>query len=220
MSEHAVLTEQIRGGALQMGLDLPPGRAQTLADYLVLLDKWNRISNLTAVRDPEQMVCRHVLDSLSVLPFLHGHRVLDIGTGAGLPGIPLAVACPEREFVLLDSNSKKIRFVTHAISALNLANIHALAERVEKLQDPQRFDTLISRALGSIADMLAVAGHLCAPGGRFLAMKGVYPQEELAAIPAPYQVLAVEELRVPGVEGRRHAVIIAAGGSGLAESRG
>ncbi len=202
-----------------MGLDLPPASIYRLADYLALLEKWNQAYNLTAVRDPEQMVYRHILDSLSVIPYLHGQRVLDIGTGAGLPGIPLAVACPEREFVLLDSNSKKIRFVTQVLSALKLPNVRAVLERAEKLEADQKYDTLISRALGGIADMLTLSAHLCSPRGRFLAMKGVYPQEELAALPQGYEVLAVEALQVPGLDGKRHAVIISATVSGLPEDK-
>ncbi len=214
-----MLKPKIRGGMLEMGMDLPPASIQKLADYLVLLEKWNRAYNLTAVRDPEQMVYRHVLDSLSVIPYLHGRRVLDIGTGAGLPGIPLAVACPEREFVLLDSNAKKTRFVTQVIAALNLPNAHVVLNRAEKLQTAEKFDTLISRALGGIADMLALAAHLRSPGGRFLAMKGVYPQEELAALPPGYEVLAVEALGVPGLDGKRHVVIISADSSRLPEDK-
>lgn len=214
-----MLNQLIRSGALALGLDLPPASVQKLADYLALLQKWNQVYNLTAVRDPEQMVYRHILDSLSVVPYLHGKRVLDIGTGAGLPGIPLAVACPERDFVLLDSNAKKIRFVTQAIAMLQLQNARAVVERAEKLDTSEKFDTLISRALGGIADMLAVAGRLCAPGGRFLAMKGVYPQEELAALPPGYEMLAVEALQVPGLDGKRHVVIISAGASRLPDDK-
>ncbi|MHB8453324.1 MAG: 16S rRNA (guanine(527)-N(7))-methyltransferase RsmG [Acidiferrobacterales bacterium] len=205
-----MLTKMIRRGAADMGLVLPDSAARKLADYIILLQKWNRVYNLTAVRDPEQMVSRHVLDSLSVVPFLRAHRVLDIGTGAGLPGIPLALACPSLEFVLLDSNAKKTRFVTQALAELGLANASVVLDRVEKLQSAGKFDTLISRALGGIADMLAGAAHLSAPGGHFLAMKGVYPQEELSALPPGYRVLAVNALRVPGLEGKRHLAILAA----------
>ena len=215
----AVLKQKIRNGTLAMGLSLPAVSIERLADYLALLDKWNRTYNLTAVRDPEQMVYRHVLDSLSVISYLHGRRVLDIGTGAGLPGIPLAVACPEREFVLLDSNAKKIRFVTQAIATLQLPNAQAILGRAEKLETVEKFDTLISRALGGITDMLALSAHLCSPGGHFVAMKGVYPQEELAALPPGYEVLAVEALQVPGLDGKRHAVIISAKASGLPEGK-
>ncbi len=205
-----MLMKMICSGAADMGLVLPDSAARKLADYIILLQKWNRVYNLTAVRDPEQMVSRHVLDSLSVVPFLHGRRVLDIGTGAGLPGIPLALACPSLEFVLVDSNAKKTRFVTQAIAELGLANASVVLKRVEKLQSAGKFDNLISRALGGIADMLAGAAHLSAPGGYFLAMKGVYPQEELSALPPGYRVLAVKALRVSGLEGERHLAIIAA----------
>ncbi len=215
----AVLKQKIRNGTLAMGLNLPAASIERLVDYLALLNKWNRAYNLTAVRDPEQMVYRHILDSLSVIPYLHGRRVLDIGTGAGLPGIPLAVACPEREFLLLDSNAKKIRFVAQAIATLQLPNAQAILGRAEKLETVEKFDTLISRALGGIADMLALSAHLCSPGGRFVAMKGVYPQEELSALPPGYEVLAVEALQVPGLDAKRHAVIISAKASGLPEDK-
>lgn len=205
-----MLQHKIDSGARAMGLTLAQATVRKLADYIQLLEKWNRTFNLTAVRDPEQMVARHVLDSLSVVRFLHGRRVLDIGTGAGLPGIPLALACPALQFVLLDSNSKKTRFVTQAIAELGLENASVVQERAEKFSTAEKFDTLISRALGGIADMLTSAAHLAAPAGRFLAMKGVYPEEELAALPAGFKVLAVEALTVPGLDAQRHLVIIAA----------
>lgn len=205
-----MLEQKIENGARKMGLKLPQAAAGRLADYVSLLEKWNRTYNLTAVRDPEQMVPRHVLDSLSVVPFLHGQRVLDIGTGAGLPGIPLALACPALDFVLLDSNSKKTRFVTQAITELGLANASVIHSRVEKFETRDKFDTLISRALGGIADMLTGAAHLGNPDCHFLAMKGVYPQEELTALPPGFKVLAVEPLLVPGLDGQRHVVIIVA----------
>lgn len=176
--------------------------------FVRLLAKWNAAYNLTAVRDPEEMVTRHLLDSLVLLPYLHGSRVLDIGTGPGLPGIPLAVARPDCAFTLLDANAKKTRFVTQAVGELGLKNVDVVQARVENYRPEQKFDTLVARAFSSIADMLTSAQHLCAPGGRFLAMKGVYPDEELAAIPADFAVSEVATLQVPGLDAARHLAII------------
>jgi 16S rRNA (guanine527-N7)-methyltransferase len=159
------------------------------------------------VRDPAEMVTRHLLDSLVIRPHVRGPRVLDIGTGPGLPGIPLAMACPELSFTLLDANGKMIRFVTQAVGELGLKNVEVVQTRVENYRPAAKFDTLVSRAFASIADMLTHARHLCAPRGRFLAMKGVYPEEELAAVPSGF-VTEVVALTVPGLAADRHLVIL------------
>lgn len=202
------LEKRLQQGLRDMGLDLPPSAVEKLLNFLQLLDKWNQAYNLTAVRDPEQMVSRHLLDSLSVLPYLHGPRVLDIGSGAGLPGIPLALARPDIEFTLLDSNAKKTRFITQALHELGLKNVAVAQERVEKFHPAEKFDTLIARAFASIPDMLAASRHLCAPHGRFLLMKGVFPKEELAAVTDGYRS-EVKALTIPGLDAARHLVILA-----------
>lgn len=202
------LEKRLQQGLSEMGLDLAAPVRKKLLNFLELLEKWNRAYNLTAVRDPEQMVPRHLLDSLTVLPYLQGPRVLDIGTGAGLPGIPLALARPDLEFTLLDSNAKKTRFATQALHELGLKNVAVVQERVEKFHPETKFDTLIARAFASIPDMLAASRHLCAPRGRFLVMKGVFPQEELAAVTDGYQA-EVKALRIPGLDAARHLVILA-----------
>jgi 16S rRNA (guanine527-N7)-methyltransferase len=202
------LEKRLRQGLHEMGLELPLAAVEKLLNFLQLLEKWNKIYNLTAVRDPEQMVPRHLLDSLSVLPYLQGPRVLDIGTGAGLPGIPLALARPDLEFTLLDSNAKKTRFATQALHELGLKNVAVVQERVEKFHPAEKFDTLIARAFASIPDMLAASRHLCAPSGRFLVMKGVFPQEELAAVTDGYRA-EVKALTIPGLDAARHMVILA-----------
>lgn len=203
------LDRPLEQGLQQLGTPLAAEQRRLLLAYLRLLEKWNSAYNLTAVRNPADMVTRHLLDSLAILPHLHGRRVLDIGTGAGLPGIPLAIARPALAFTLLDANAKKTRFVTQAVGELHLINVEVRQARAEQYHPAQNFDTLVSRAFASIADMLAAARHLCAPGGRFLAMKGTYPENELAAVPAGYSV-EVLALAVPGLSAERHVVILTA----------
>ena len=203
-----MLSQLLHDGLAAMGSVLPADAQAQLLAYVYLLEKWNRTYNLTAVRAPEQMIPRHLLDSLAILPYLQGQRVLDMGTGAGLPGIPLAMARPDLDFVLLDSNAKKTRFVTQACAELGLKNIEITQERVEKYQPARPFDTLVSRAFSTIADMLVASRHLYGPGGQVLAMKGIYPQEELAAIPPGYEVRAAHALTIPGLQAARHVVII------------
>lgn len=193
---------------LALGLTLPADAERRLLDYLRLLAKWSSAYNLTAVRDPSEMVTRHLLDSLAVAPHVRGPEVLDIGTGAGLPGIPLALALPEFAFTLLDSNAKKTRFVTQAVAELGLTNVCVVNARAEDFHPPRPFATLIARAFASIPDMLAACAHLCAPGGRILAMKGKLPEDELAALPGPWRVVVAERLAVPGLQATRHLVII------------
>lgn len=201
--------QRLREGAHQLGVQLPRGAEARLLAYLRLLEKWNRAYNLTAVRDLDDMVTRHLLDSLAIAPHVRGPQVLDIGTGAGLPGIPLAIALPQLDFTLLDSNSKKTRFVIQAAAELGLTNVRVVHARVEDYRPREPYATLIARAFASIPAMLAACAHLCAPGGRILAMKGKFPEEELAALPAGWRVAAVERLAIPGLQAARHLVIIA-----------
>lgn len=201
------LRTRLDRGLAALGLPLPAPERERLLAYVRLLVRWNSAYNLTAVRDPLEMVTRHLLDSLVVAPHLHGVRVLDVGTGPGLPGIPLAVARPELAFTLLDANAKKTRFVVQAVGELVLKNVEVVQTRVKNYRPSRIFDTVVSRAFASIADMLAHARHLCAPGGRFLAMKGAYPEEELKALPAGYDVEVVP-LTVPGLDAARHVVIV------------
>jgi 16S rRNA (guanine527-N7)-methyltransferase len=191
-----------------MKLDLGEAAEHRLMAYLALLEKWNRTYNLTAVRDPLEMVPRHLLDSLSVLPWLAGPNVLDIGSGAGLPGIPLAIARPDLAFTLLDSNAKKTRFITQAVAELGLAHVTVVNARAEEFHPPHSFATLVTRAFASIPDMLAACGHLCGSGCRLLAMKGAVPQAELASLPDGFKVSAIHALEVPGLEAQRHVIIL------------
>ena len=194
-----------------MRLDLPQAAVPQLLDYLALLVKWNAHFNLTAVRNPQEMVIRHLLDSLAVLPHLHGTTLADLGTGAGLPGIPLALARPDLQVTLVDSNGKKVRFLRAVVRELGLERVEPVQARVEQLDG--QFDTLTTRAFASLADMLAWSGRLLAPGGRLLALKGHYPADELENLGAPFRLADALPLSVPGLDAERHVLIIDRGAS-------
>ena len=202
--------EQLKRGLIALGLTLAPETQQRLLDYLALIEKWNRVYNLTAIRETEKMVSHHLLDSLAAAPHLRAGRLLDVGSGAGLPGIPLAIAYPEFQVTLLDSNHKKAAFLNQAVIELRLANAAVCAERIESWQTEERYDVIISRAFADIGEFLRIAGHLLAPGGVFAAMKGLYPYEELDRLPPGYKLKQVLPLAVPGVEGARHLALIEA----------
>lgn len=205
MVDHA---RQLSEGATRMGLELSPEQCAKLLAYLGLLQKWNKAYNLTAVRDPDEMVSRHLLDSLSVLPFVQGHRCLDVGSGGGMPGVILAIMAPQREVTLLDSNGKKTRFLTQVRLELGLANLTVVNSRVEAYQPEHRFDHIVSRAFSSLADFTQLTRHLSEPDTRWLAMKGLYPEEELHALPVDFAVAQSAQLSVPGCQGTRHLLIL------------
>jgi 16S rRNA (guanine527-N7)-methyltransferase len=203
------LEVKISEGALALGLALDDAAASRCASYLRLIEKWNRVHNLTAVRETEQMVVLHLLDSLSVLPHVDGARtLLDVGSGAGLPGIPIALASPALEVTLLDSSHKKTTFLEQAKAELDLRNVSVACERVEQWRPGRTFDVVVSRAFADLAEFVAQAHHLVAPGGRMLAMKGVYPFEEIARVPSSHRVAEVKELRVPALDAKRHLVFL------------
>lgn len=202
---NSAIQEAFQKNLLIMGLNLNPKAQSTLVSYLELLAKWNRSYNLTAITDPAQMLSHHLLDSLSLAPFIQGPRILDVGTGAGFPGIPLAVAFPDYEFVLLDSNGKKLRFITQAISELAIPNVKLVQTRVESFHDNLGFSDIIARAVSSLKFFVNSTQQLLAPGGQWLAMKGAYPTAELEEI---QQSTRVEKPTVPGLEAERHVVII------------
>ena len=193
---------QLTEGLQQMQIEFSAAEQEQLLEYLQLLTKWNKVFNLTAIRDPDEMVSRQLLDSLSILPWVRGARVLDVGTGAGLPGIPLAIACQDIHFTLLDSNGKKTRFVQQAVAQLGLKNVAVVNERIEHFQDPRGFEVITSRAFASLADFVASTGHLLAPGGRWLAMKGLADKEQ-DELPGDL-CYRVHPLTIPGCTGERH----------------
>jgi len=194
--------------AQRLGVALTEQQVSLLLRYLELLNKWNKAYNLTAVRNPEDMLYRHLVDSLSVVPWVKGKQIIDVGTGPGLPGVPLAILFPDTHFTLLDSNGKKTRFLTQSKLELGLSNITVVHGRVEAYQPQKPFDQVISRAFSAIENMVNWCGHLVDEQGRFLAMKGLFPEEELSSLPEGYQVEESHVLDVPGCDGERHLIII------------
>ena len=204
--DRAAMFAQLRAGMAELGLAADVAVVDALLDYLELLTRWNGAYNLTAIRVPEQMVTQHLLDSLAVAPFVRGERLADIGTGAGLPGIPLALLNPERQVTLIDANGKKTRFLREAVRTLKLDNVRIEACRVEDARG--QYDTLTARAFASLGDMLRAAGHLLAADGILLALKGQLQRDEIVGLPDGFVVADVHALRVPGLAAARHAVII------------
>ena len=190
-------------------LQLAPDLAAPLLAYLDLLARWNRTYNLTAIRDPREMVTRHLLDSLAMVPHVADLPTLaDLGTGPGLPGIPLAIALPHLKVTLVESNGKKARFLREAVRTLKLANAEVAESRIEAVDRPGAFAAITARALATLPDILAAGGHLPAADGRLLAMKGVLPEDEIAALPAGWRLAATHPLRVPGLSAERHLLEI------------
>ncbi|SBS25040.1 Ribosomal RNA small subunit methyltransferase G [Marinomonas spartinae] len=198
----------IQKGALQMGAHLSDKTIQTLVDYLAMLQKWNKAYNLTAIRDVDQMISLHLLDSLATLPFIKGERIIDVGTGPGLPGMVLAICYPEKHFTLLDSNGKKTRFLTQVKMELGIDNVTVANERVEKHAHQGEYDHVISRAFASLQDMINWTLPLPKDTGNFLAMKGVHPDKELADLPSEVEVVDIKSLNVPNIQAERHMVIM------------
>lgn len=189
-------------------ISLTDQQKQQLVGYVELLHKWNKAYNLTSVRDPQQMLVRHILDSVVVEPHLQGERFIDVGTGPGLPGIPLAIVRPQSHFTLLDSLGKRVRFLRQVQHELALTNVTPVQSRVEEYPSEPPFDGVISRAFASLEDMLTWCHHLPGPEGRFYALKGVRPDDEIAALPAGFKVEKIQPLQVPELDGERHLVVI------------
>jgi 16S rRNA (guanine527-N7)-methyltransferase len=203
------LAPDLARGIKELGLELSSDKQQKLLDYLALLQKWNRVYNLTAIRNAEQMVSLHLLDSLSVLPYLWPGKWLDVGCGAGLPGLVLAIARPEWKFTLLDSNSKKTSFVQQAVIELNLQNVTVYCARVEEMPADEKFDGIISRAFADTADFVKLTRNLLAENGRWAAMKGT-PEQELKRLPGDVAVERIVPLSVTGLNAARCLVLLRA----------
>jgi 16S rRNA (guanine527-N7)-methyltransferase len=196
---------------LHAGLDvlaLDPALATPLLTYLALLDRWNRTYNLTAIRDPADMVVKHLLDSLAMAPFVTAGKLADLGTGAGLPGIPLAIANPALQVTLVESNGKKARFLREVVRTLPLPNARVAESRIEALDEPDQYDAIVARALATLPLIVELGGHLLNPGGKLLAMKGTIPEDEIAALPEGWRVEGVHLLVVPGLIAERHLVVV------------
>ena len=203
------LTRQLREGAAALPVMLSDAQIVQLVDYLALLHKWNAVYNLTAVREPEQMVTQHLLDSLAVLPFFAAERrVLDVGAGGGLPGIVLAIAQPDLQVTLIDTVQKKTAFLTQVKSQLKLDNVTVQTGRVEQWRDAAPFDAITSRAFAELADFVQWSSHLLKDGGRFIALKGVLPAEEIRRLPVGWRVRETAPIEVPGMQAERHVIII------------
>jgi len=205
---NAIWQRQLRDGLVAMDVSLNEAQQQQLLAFLALLNKWNRAYNLTAVRDEREMVSRQLLDSLSILPRIATDHLLDVGAGGGLPGIPLAIALPQRRFTLLDSNGKKTRFLNQCVLELGLTNVEVIHGRAEACQPEQPFTQISSRAFTALDNLVTWCGELLADGGEFLAMKGQFPDDEVAALPTGWQVQSSHTLEVPGADGDRHLLVV------------
>jgi 16S rRNA (guanine527-N7)-methyltransferase len=202
------LAADLAAGLRTLGIALAPEAREKLLAYIALLGRWNRVYNLTAIREPERMLSHHVFDSLAVLPHLEGPAIADVGSGAGFPGIPLALARPQWRVALIESNHKKTAFLRQAAIDLALENVDIREERAEAVTPRGAYDTVIARAFSDLAEFIAAAAALCRAGGALMAMKGVHPYEEIAALPEGCRVENVISLEVPGVEAERHLVIM------------
>lgn len=202
------LNEILLQGCEKLALDITTEQADKLTGYVQRIDKWNKAYNLTSVRDPEQMMVKHILDSLAVTRFVSGKRVIDVGTGPGLPGMPLAIMLPDIEFTLLDSLGKRVRFMKQCAFELGLTNVTPVYSRVEEHEPAQPYDIVLSRAFASLKDMLHWCQHLVDSSGVFFALKGQFPQSEIDEVSDHFQIGSVEALSVPDLTGERHLVTI------------
>jgi 16S rRNA (guanine527-N7)-methyltransferase len=201
--DQQLLRKQLTDGTVQLGLDLSEAQLNKLMAYLALLQKWNKVYNLTAIRDPQEMLVKHLLDSLAIVPHMQGKRWIDVGTGGGLPGIPLAICFPQNQVDLLDSNSKKTRFLVHAKAELGLTNTQVFHTRVEEYQPAELYDGVVSRAFASLQDMLHWTTHLLQSEGYWWAMKAQKEFEDYTNLPTTVRIEAMIDLEVPGLDAER-----------------
>jgi len=208
MTSASHLADMLEAGIGQLGLTISAPRQQLLLDYLALLDKWNAAYNLSGIKNIDQMLPYHLLDSLALVPYIDGQVMVDVGTGAGLPGIPLAICYPEKRFFLLDSNGKKTRFLFQVKTELGLDNVQPVHARVENFQSPEQIDIVLCRAFSALDRFVAFSADLINQSGKLLAMKGQFPDAEISVLPPGFTVTGTRELTVPGVEGSRHLIEI------------
>ena len=199
---HSILAS----GLEALSLNLTDKQQQQLVEFVLLIDKWNKAYNLTSVRCPKQMMVKHILDSLAIVPHLTGENIIDVGTGPGLPGMPLAIAFPDKTFTLLDSLGKRVRFMTQCVHTLKLTNVTPVNSRVENHVGDKPYDIVLSRAFASLKDMLHWCEHLVDSDGQFLALKGQFPQSEIDEVSDHFQVVNTENITVPNLDGERHLV--------------
>jgi len=197
------LLQQLQKMLAQTDLEVSDFQQNQLVQLVELLDKWNKAYNLTSVRDPNQMLVKHIMDSIVVSPYLKGQRLIDVGTGPGLPGLPLAILNPDKKFVLLDSLGKRLRFIRQAVLALGLTNVEFVQSRVEEYQPVEKFDVVLSRAFASLQDMLFWCKHLPNENGHFLALKGQFPEQDIAQLDKQFEFIESIALHVPNLEGER-----------------
>ncbi len=198
---------RLASGAAELGVELDEAAQQVLMSYLALLKRWNKVYNLTAIKGDDNMLIRHLLDSLSVVSALQGGSIIDIGSGAGLPGVPVAIARPDMHVTLLDSNAKRCRFLRQVQAQLKLTNLSIVQKRVEEYQSVEKFDNLLSRAFSSLQVFISSSAHLLAEGGQFIAMKGAWPGDETVQLENAYRINEVVKINVPGLPEQRHLVI-------------
>ncbi|WP_100644139.1 16S rRNA (guanine(527)-N(7))-methyltransferase RsmG [Alteromonas facilis] len=204
----SALLDRLQSGISQLNIELSDEQINALLRYVELMNKWNKAYNLTSVRDPLEMVSKHILDSLAVVPYITAEKYIDVGTGPGLPGIPLAIACPNVSFTCLDSLGKRVRFMKQVVHELGLKNVIPVQSRVELHQPEQPYDGVLSRAFASLKDMLQWCEHLVDSSGEFLALKGQYPQDELSDIPENISVVSTHKLQVPYMVGERNIILL------------
>ncbi|MEY4643008.1 MAG: ribosomal small subunit methyltransferase [Pseudomonadota bacterium] len=208
MSVDAALTSRLNAGMRELNLALPAGASEQLLAYLEQLHKWNKAYNLSGIKDIHDMLTLHLLDSLALAPLIDADLVADVGTGAGLPGIPLAICYPDKQFCLVDSNSKKTRFIFNVVATLGLRNVEVIHRRAEDYESHPQVAIVTSRAFASLRDFVVRCDHMLAQNGKFLAMKGLIPDDEIADLPAHYQVTAIHPLSLPGSAHVRHVLDI------------